>query len=391
MRIRLLRLVLRCSCLFLIMTVTIITVSVYKHSRDHSTRASNLPSRPLHDIVEMKQYQQDYNSTAGPNTVQTLIKNQKSKKDRHSEEPVHVPLVHSNRDTTFQPLPLSVINRVKIYVFFVGVARSGHSIVGAILDSHPHIVISNELNVFRSLLNLPDITKSMLYNKIWNTSYEKAVKTGKLGMHSTDKGYSLAIDGLYQGMYDSYIDVIGDKMGGDTSVVYFTDPTEFEHRLNKLHSITNIPFKVFHVIRNPFDNIATIALYEHIKFQDNKIAVIKSINETLRLNPEHIYSAINYFFLRYQAAEDIKRRFNLDTMEIHNKDLIANPKMTIQSMCVFLDIFCSDEYLNTVNKKIFRDESRTRYNVVWTNDHILKVKENILKYDNLKQYLDFDF
>ena len=90
------------------------------------------------------------------------------------------------------------------------------------------------------MVNLPDITKSMLYNKIWNTSYEKAVKTDKLGMRSTDKGYSLAIDGLlYQGMYDSYIDVIGDKMGGDTSIAYFTDPTEFGHRLNKLHSITN--------------------------------------------------------------------------------------------------------------------------------------------------------
>ena len=63
----------------------------------------------------MKQYQQDYNSTAGLNTVQTLIKNQKSKKDRHSEEPVHVTRVHNNRDT-FQPLPLSVINRVKISV-----------------------------------------------------------------------------------------------------------------------------------------------------------------------------------------------------------------------------------------------------------------------------------
>ena len=178
MRIRLLRLVLRCSRLFLIMTVTIITVSVYKHSRDHLTRASDLPSpRPLHDIVEMKQYQQDYNSTAGPNTVQTLIKNQKSKKDRYTgEEPVHVTQVHTNRDTTFQPLPLSVINRIKIYVFFVGVARSGHSIVGAILDSHSHIVISNELNVFRSLLNLPDITKSMLYNKIWNTLMRRLSK-----------------------------------------------------------------------------------------------------------------------------------------------------------------------------------------------------------------------
>ena len=220
-------------------------------------------------------------------------------------------------------------------MFFVGVARSGHSIVGAILDSHPHIVISNELNVFRNLLNIPDITKSTLFNKIWNTSYEKAINSDKLGMHSTDKGYSLAVDGLYQGMYHSYIDVISDKMGGDTSVVYFTDPTNFEHHLNKLHNIINIPFKVFHVIRNPFDNIATIALYEHTRFQYDKAALIKSVNKTLRLDPKLISSSINYFFLRYQAAEDIKQRFNLDTMEIHNKDIIANPKMTIQRICVF--------------------------------------------------------
>ena len=154
--------------------------------------------------IEIKQYQQNYNSTPGPTTVDTQIKNQKSKEDHHTEvvEPDHVT---SNHDTTFQPLPISAINRVKVYVFFVGVARSGHSIVGAILDSHPHIVISNELNVFRNLLNLPDITKSILFNKIWNTSYEKAVKTDKLGMHSTDKSYSLAVDGLYQGMYHSYI------------------------------------------------------------------------------------------------------------------------------------------------------------------------------------------
>ena len=121
------------------------------------------------------------------------------------------------------------------------------------------------------------------------------------------------------------------------------------------------------------------------------MAAIKSVNKTLRLDPKLISSSINYFFLRYQAAEDIKRRFNLDIMEIHNKDIIANPKMTIQRICVFLDVFCSDDYLNSVSKKIFRDESRTRYNVVWTNDHILTVKENIVKYDNLKQYLDFDF
>ena len=78
----------------------------------HRHRDSNSP-RPLHVIVKMKQYQQSYNSTPGPTTVDTHIKNQKSKEDHHTEvvEPDHVT---SNHDTTFQPLPMSVINRVKV-------------------------------------------------------------------------------------------------------------------------------------------------------------------------------------------------------------------------------------------------------------------------------------
>ena len=67
-------------------------------------------------------------------------------------------------------------------------------------------------------------------------------------------------------MHDSYIDVISDKMGGD-SVVYFTDPTEFEHRLNKLHSITTV--HSLHVIRNPFNNIATIIKYSSRDHHEN--------------------------------------------------------------------------------------------------------------------------
>ena len=108
--------------------------------------------------------------------------------------------------------------------------------------------------------------------------------------------------------------------------------------------------------------------------------MIKTINETLTLDPKLISSAINYFFLRCQAAEDIKWRFNLDTMEIHNKDLIANPKMTIQRMCVFLDVLCSDDYLNTVSKMIFREHIII---TMWYGQMIIiimKVKENILKY-----------
>ena len=51
----------------------------------------------------------------------------------------------------FQPLPLSVVDGVMAFVFFIGIGRSGHSIVASILDSHPHMVVSNELNLFKML------------------------------------------------------------------------------------------------------------------------------------------------------------------------------------------------------------------------------------------------
>ena len=67
------RFVLRCGCLFLIMTGTI-TMSVYRHSNARSVQGS-VRSRDhspgsLHGIVAMKQYQQNYNSTPGPNTIE---------------------------------------------------------------------------------------------------------------------------------------------------------------------------------------------------------------------------------------------------------------------------------------------------------------------------------
>ena len=45
-------------------------------------------------------------------------------------------------------LPSEVINGIKKFVFFVGYAcaRSGHSIVGSLMDAHPHVVIAHEFS-----------------------------------------------------------------------------------------------------------------------------------------------------------------------------------------------------------------------------------------------------
>lgn len=174
----------------------------------------------------------------------------------------------------FQLLTESVIDKIKTYVFFIGMARSGHSIVAAVLDAHPHIVISDELDVFTVVLNSSrPVSKSSLFNQIWSRCYRKA----KTKLHDARKGYTLAVDGLYQGNYHLYIDVIGDKHGGKTTKLFLSNPVLFQSHFNKLRTLIKLPIKVIHVIRNPYDNIATIAIYKHLNHNVLKLPRSKTV------------------------------------------------------------------------------------------------------------------
>ena len=286
-----------------------------------------------------------------------------------------------------QPLPLSMVDNVKTFVFFVGIGRSGHSIVASILDSHPHMIVSNELHLFNMLnkTSCAATDKSFLFNQIWNKSYTQATTTLK----DPSKGYTLAIDGLYQGSYASHIDVIGDKMGGSTVALFLSNPEQFERHLNKLRSLLNLPIRVFHVIRNPYDNIATKSLHIALKLQYSRFAAVKKENVTVTINDELIDKQIAQYFQFFKASETLKHMYKMDMLELHNIDLIANPKTVIREMCDFLAVHCSDDYLVAASNKVFNAESKTRYNIKWKNEQILLVKENIQKFKTLHRYLDF--
>ena len=294
-------------------------------------------------------------------------------------------VVTDSKAGNFKPLPRSVISNIKMFVFFVGIARSGHSIVAAILDSHPHIVVSNELDVFSKMNN--HSSKACLFNLIWEKSYRMA-NLG--GLERSGKGYSLSVDGSWQGAYQSYINVIGDKHGGKIAKEFTGDPELFQSHLNKLRSLVNMPIKVIHVIRNPYDNIVTIAFYRYFNNSRVSISTIRKSNRTINIRPGTLDRAIRYYFNFFRASELMRQQFNLDVMDVHGKDLITNPMVIVNKMCDFLRVSCSNKYLNTVSRKIFSSESKTRYKVAWTDEQLSEIKENILKYETLRRYSDFD-
>ena len=112
-------------------------------------------------------------------------------------------------------LPNKVMNGIKKFVFFVGYPRSGHSIISSLMDAHPHVIITtNYCYTFREFLESP---KRKSRETLYNSLYAESAQDKRM---SFKKGYSLKVDGLWQGEYDGYLEVIGDRCGGRTTNKY---------------------------------------------------------------------------------------------------------------------------------------------------------------------------
>ena len=108
---------------------------------------------------------------------------------------------------------LEIYDSVKTYVIFVGHSRSGHSIVGSLLDAHPEVLVSHERGSDWGLWrnNTSDIPtwntkKYSFYFKIHQTSLNQATFGLRAGDFLTkkDKGnytYNYHVHGQWQGQY----------------------------------------------------------------------------------------------------------------------------------------------------------------------------------------------
>ena len=121
-------------------------------------------------------------------------------------------------------LPSEVINGIKKFMFFVGYARSGHSIVGSLMDAHPHVVIAHEFFLFKKFDELEQVPNDTCWrDNLFQALYKKNIKSTGGVRSSSAKGYTLKVEGLWEGTYDDHIEVIGDKSGGMTNIVYRSD------------------------------------------------------------------------------------------------------------------------------------------------------------------------
>lgn len=244
---------------------------------------------------------------------------------------------------------------VENYCMFIGHGRTGHSLVGSLLNGHPEVVISHELDALRLLdrARVP-VTQNQLFAAI----LQRDAEFTELGREWTK--YSYDITDTDQGEFDR-LRVIGDKKGGASTRRLGYSP----ELLGTLRETISVPLRVIHVVRNSFDTIASRRKMKQI-WADYGIE-------------KYFANADNVELVTEMLEDD-------ELLRVHHEDLIADTPGVMERLCSFLGVEPAEEYLTACDEFVFDSPKQTRHEVEWTDGEIERIERKNAEYDWLARY-----
>lgn len=248
---------------------------------------------------------------------------------------------------------------VKTYVMFLGYPRSGHTLLGSMLNAHPSTLIAHEYNALQkvdTLKNRNELFAHLLAQNQWFISR---------GHKWT--GYSYNIPSPWQGRFKR-LKVIGDKRGGASSRILYDQP----EKLNQLAKLVQVPVKLIIVHRNPFDNIATRA-------RGGNYYQRKPGNK-------EIQKEIEKHFRDVETICRVKESGKYEFIELRHEDFFFNSKKHLENICRFLDIEVDNEFIDACTNILKPASNPSRNKIIWTNEQIDQINELSSRYDFLKGY-----
>ncbi len=255
---------------------------------------------------------------------------------------------------------------VERFCFFVGYPRSGHSLVGSLLNAHPEMVIAHELDAvghFRLHFGRTQVYALLLERD------EQFGSRGRLG-----SGYDYIVPNQFQGT-TTRLRVIGDKRGQKSTFWLGRYP----HVLDRIRRVTGVPIRVIHVTRNPYDTIATmtaLALRE------------RGVSDAVGATPVPLLNSIidRYEQLcRWVAA--IRPRLAADEWhDLAYEQFVSDPRTALGALCRFLDVEPGDAYLTDCAGVVWPSTGPTRHKITWGETERGRVERMIAAYPALAGY-----
>lgn len=246
--------------------------------------------------------------------------------------------------------------RLETMCLAVGHTKSGGTLIGALLDAHPAIAMSDELDVLRFVDKGFDVQQ--IAYLIEKASRREAMKDRVTARRL--EPYSFAVSGQFQGS-TSGLTVIGDSKAGIATQRLGKDPALLARLIEVAAPLV---VKFVHVVRNPFDPIAVMRIRGKRSF-DN---------------------AVERYFENCQFLDGLRARLSEGALQtVRYESMVIDPETTLRDLGVFLGVDTSDRYLAACSAVIgeLRQE-RTR--VEWTDGQVEHVVQRIAHHEFLDGY-----
>lgn len=276
----------------------------------------------------------------------------------------------------------------KVFANFVGFPRSGHSLIGSLLDAHPNAVIAHELDalgLFAKGLSLREIAALCAWNS------EAFTAAGRWW-----NGYQYAVPGGGHGLPSGAgpITVIGDKKG-DWVARWAAQSPEVIERFTKESPFTA---KWILVTRHPYDNVATMSLrkgkvYDQLRIHTpDQVAFRSALFEAQRsgrIATMALDDMIEDWRALCASTAQIKARVRPENWyEIVYEEFVQNPEKGLSDLCAFLGFPADPDWMARAARVVHSGRSNSRDRVSWLPYQRAALAQTVAAQGFLEPYRD---
>lgn len=263
-------------------------------------------------------------------------------------------------------------------MLITGYPRSGSTLLGALLNAHPEMVIAQEADLLTH--TSPKTTPGEVLSRLLIADRDMRRRRYRWS------GYSYRVANQWQGRY-ARLPVIGDKDSTGNTRNLSNRPD----LLGLLRDALGWRVRNLFVYRNPYDMAATVhlAMLRHAGRSASlrRNVPLSEFAPKPGEEPPVSASSVAHILAWSDRLVDVLPMFSeAETLAVRHEDLIASPKERLRHILAFLDVACSEDYLDACAATVFPQPHRTRNKVCWRQSQAQAIAEAIGKYPWFEGY-----
>lgn len=259
---------------------------------------------------------------------------------------------------------------LRSFVMFIGFGRSGHSIVGQIINAHPNALIADEAPIFDELGRSPSLEQTIDYLKErdrafalrWFNKDSPIHRSAPLSRLFRPRGKrrNFRFPGLYQG-FVKLPSVIGNSKAGYTSRHIAQDPD----LIPAYEESVGLPMKFVCIMRNPFDMIASGMRRREASFDD---------------------ICSNFEEMSDYVQRSLSNLGDRPVLMLRQEDFLSDASAGIDRLFSFLELPVATDFKDIIRGRLFTEPQKSRYGNPAVAENRARVETLIAQHDFFEGY-----